>query len=382
MGKPSAPPAPDYTGAAKETAAGNLDAARQATAANRVNTYTPYGNLEYFQDSNNPDKWTSMVSLSPDQQALLDQQNKTSLNLANMQDLATTRVQRAFGNALPTTLNADKMPAPTTFDPSQSQSPTAFNAGLYSGATTYDPRSAKLGGAYDPTQATNNASDLINARLLPQQQRDRADLENQLANQGIMPGSEAYQRAEDQLGRDQNDARQQAQLQGITLGQQQQAQTFGQMSDNAQLQAQLQGQQYGQQTNNDALSAARQAQQYGQQLQNQTTRAQLQAQQFGQQTQNRMNQAQLQQQQYTQQAANRNIPINELNALRTGSQVSNPTFQQSPQQATTAGPDVFGAANGLGQYNLGLYNAQVGSSNSTNGAMAGLGTAAMMMYMY
>lgn len=382
MGKPSAPPAPDYTGAAKETAAGNLDAARQATAANRVNTYTPYGSLEYFQDSNNPDKWTSLVTLSPDQQALLDQQNKTSLNLANMQDLATTRVQRAFGNALPTTFNADKMPAPTTFDASQSQSPTAFNAGLYSGASIYDPRSAKLGTAYDPTQATNNASDLINARLLPQQQRDRADLENQLANQGIMPGSEAYTRAMDQIGRDQNDARQQAQLQGITLGQQQQAQTFGQLASNAELGAQLQGQQYSQQTNNDALSAERQAQQYAQQLQNQTTRAQLQQQQFGQQTQNRMNQAQLQQQQYSQQAANRNIPMNELNALRTGSQVSNPAFQQAPQQATTYGPDMLGATTQAGNFAQGLYGAKVGASNSTTGSLSSLGAAAAMMYMY
>ena len=351
MGKPDAPPPPDYAGAAQATASGNLKAAQQATEANRVNTYTPYGNLEYFQDSNDPNKWTSMVSLSPAQQALLDPQNKTSLNLANMQDLATTRVQRANGAALPTTLNADKM-----------ASPTAFDASKYSDPGIYDSSSAKLGTVYDPTKATNNASDLINARLLPQQQRDRADLDNQLANQGIMPGSEAYTRAQDQIGRDQNDARQQAQLQGITLGQQQQAQTFGQTSDNAQLQAQLQGQEYGQETNNNAMSAGRQAQQFGQQTQNQMTRAQL------------------QQQQYAQQTANRNIPMNELNALRTGSQVANPTFQQSPQQATTMGPDMMAAANGMNQYNMGLYNSQMGSSNGTTGAMAGIASAAIMAF--
>ena len=48
MGKSaSAPPAPDYVGAAKETASGNLDAARANIAANRVSQYTPYGALEY-----------------------------------------------------------------------------------------------------------------------------------------------------------------------------------------------------------------------------------------------------------------------------------------------------------------------------------------------
>ena len=61
---PSTPAAPDYTGAAKETAAGNLAAAQQATAANRVDTYTPYGNLTYAKDPNDPNKWSSTVSLS------------------------------------------------------------------------------------------------------------------------------------------------------------------------------------------------------------------------------------------------------------------------------------------------------------------------------
>jgi hypothetical protein len=159
--------------------------------------------------------------------------------------------------------------------------------------------------AYDPTRATNNAADLINARLLPQQQRDKADLETQLANQGIMPGSEAYQRAQDQLGRDQNDARQQAQLQGITLGQSQQGQ------------------------------------------------------------------------QYAQEVANRNMPMNELNAIRTGAQVTNPTFQQAPQQATTSGPDMLGAAGMQNQYNMGLYNSQVGAQNALLGAAGSLGGAAL-----
>jgi len=44
---PSAPAPPDYTGAAQQTAQGNIDAARLAVAANRVNQYTPYGSLEY-----------------------------------------------------------------------------------------------------------------------------------------------------------------------------------------------------------------------------------------------------------------------------------------------------------------------------------------------
>lgn len=46
---PSAPAAPDYRGAAQQTAAGNLEAARAAAAANRINQITPYGSLVYSQ---------------------------------------------------------------------------------------------------------------------------------------------------------------------------------------------------------------------------------------------------------------------------------------------------------------------------------------------
>jgi hypothetical protein len=265
MGKPApaAPPAPDYKSAAQATAADNLAAARSATTANRVNSYTPYGSLTYSQDPNNPDKWSQNVNLNQTGQQLLDQQNETSIGLGNLQNDATQRVATSVNGAIP--------------------------------------------GAYNPNQATNNASDLINARLAPQQHRDQAALDAQLANQGITPGSEAYKNAQDELGRTQNDAKQQAQLQGITLGQNQQAQ------------------------------------------------------------------------QYSQEMTNRNLPLNELNSIRTGSQVTNPTFQNAPQQQTTAGADYMGAATGQNQYNMGLYNSQVGQGNSNLqllGTLAGAGATA------
>lgn len=47
MSKASAPQAPDYSAAAKDTAAGNLEMAKYATNANRINQVTPYGSLTY-----------------------------------------------------------------------------------------------------------------------------------------------------------------------------------------------------------------------------------------------------------------------------------------------------------------------------------------------
>ncbi len=76
---PSAPAAPDYSGAARETAAGNVEAARVATAANRINQVTPYGSLTYTQSGTDPygnPTYTATQALSPDQQRLLETQNR------------------------------------------------------------------------------------------------------------------------------------------------------------------------------------------------------------------------------------------------------------------------------------------------------------------
>lgn len=275
-GKSDPPPAPDYTSAANATAAGNLEAAKFATKANRVNQYTPYGSLTYSQ---NPDEtWNQYVNLSPTGQSLLDQSNRTSMGLAALQDQATAKVR--------------------------DQQIRGWNDGSL----------PNMESVYDPNRATNEATNLLNARLIPQQQRDMASLQTQLVNQGIAPGSQAWKNAMDDLGRTQNDARNQAALQGITLGQQQQAQRYAQ-----------------------ALSGRQQ----------------------GIQEQNYFN----------------TRDLNNLNALRTGSQVTNPTFTAVPQQATTAGPDLLGAAQGQYNAQLGAYNAQQAGQSGFMGGLMGLGGA-------
>ena len=70
-----------------------------------------------------------------------------------------------------------------------------------------------------------------------------------------------------------------------------------------------------------------------------------------------------------------NQPLNALNALRTGSQVTNPSFGNSPQQQTVPGANYSGAAAQSGQYNQGLYNAGVGQANAFNSGLFQLGAA-------
>ena len=183
MGKSaSAPPPPDYIGAAKETAAGNLDAARANIAANRVNQYTPYGSLEYAvsgEDKFGNPMWSATQSLAPAQQQLLDYQNQASLGLGQLAGKGLGYVSKM----LDTPFDTSRLPS-TGFDPSQ----------------TYQ--------------------DAYMQRLAPQIQQGRERLEQQLANQGIQLGSEAYDRAMRNYAQKENDLLLGATTQGFGVGQQ------------------------------------------------------------------------------------------------------------------------------------------------------------------
>lgn len=77
----------------------------------------------------------------------------------------------------------------------------------------------------------------------------------------------------------------------------------------------------------------------------------------------------------------RNLPLNEINALRTGAQITNPTFSGNVPVGTPQAGNFAQAGQLQGQHDQGVYNAGVGSANSKNSAMAGLaGTAAMAFF--
>ncbi len=154
--------------------------------------------------------------------------------------------------------------------------------------------------------AANKAYGELTARLDPQWTQATNQQETQLRNQGVAPGSEAYDNA---------------------------MRTFNQGKNDAYSQAQLTAQQLAPQTQSMDI-------------------------------------------------AGQSALLNELNAIRTGSQVSAPQFQQF-QGSQVAPTNVLGAQQ---MYQNGLmnnYNAQTGSANSSNAATMGLiGTAAMGAMMF
>lgn len=330
---PKAPDAPDYVGAAQQTAAGNLKAAQTAAAANRVNQVTPYGNLNYNEtgtDSQGNPTWTASTSLSPTGKALLDAQNNTSLGLSNL-----------FGTQLGNVSNTINQGFNPSYVPEGVTIPTYEKVGQGPQLQT------NLGGT--GMEGWDKASGLIMSRLAPTIARQNEMSDAQLANQGIVAGTDAYANAKRVLAQSQNDLLNQAQVAGQGV----QQNLFGQNLAAGQFGNQAQNQMFGNQVTGTQVNNAASNTLFG-------------------------NQMSANQQAYNQALTNYQLPLNMLNALRTGAQVTNPTFSNVPQQATTTGADIMGATNALSNYKLADFNAANASQAGLNSGLFSLGAAAIM----
>jgi hypothetical protein len=194
-GKQDAPPAPDYVGAAQQTAAGNLEAARATAAANRVNQVTPYGNLTYNiggKDSFGNDMYTATQTLTPGQQKILEQNQGLSSGLLN-----TAQSGLNYANDVLSKPGVDLSQLP--------------QVGINPGETY---------------------SDAIMRRLQPQITQENEMSDAALANQGIAQGTEAYNNAKRTLQMGQNDRQLGAITSGMGVGLQANQQAFGQQGYN------------------------------------------------------------------------------------------------------------------------------------------------------
>jgi hypothetical protein len=81
---------------------------------------------------------------------------------------------------------------------------------------------------------------------------------------------------------------------------------------------------------------------------------------------------------YNQAMTNYNLPLNTLSALRSGSQVQNPSFVNSAQQATTGGADILGASQMGYNAQMGDFNAKQAAQQNFNQGLMGLGAAGIM----
>jgi hypothetical protein len=292
--QPDAPQAPDYAGAAGVQGQQNLANTRLANQLNKVNTNTPWGNLTYTHNTGNgnQDDWTSNITLSPDQQKLLDAQN----NISQTEAGAAQGYAQQAADAATRGINYNGLPS--------------LSAG---------PQSGDFSGMKDSAY-----NDLMSRQNQQFSQQDES-LQARLANQGLTPGSEAYNRAYQPLNQARVDASTQSDLAANAL----ENQYFQQGQSAANMGNQVRGQG-------------------------------IQEQAFAQSN-----------------------PLNMLNALRSGSQVQQPTFGMGGSGGGGVGAPQAGnyqqAAGQQGAWDQAMY----GANASTYNANVGLaGTAAMAAATY
>ena len=266
MCAPSAPASPDYAGAARATSAGSVQASIANNLMARPNVNTPLGSQTWRQtgtqtipgaEGNAPvdvPMYEQNINMTPEGQNLYNQQMGISTGLLGLGQSSLDQTRASLGQ-------------PQDFGSVQDIADQAY------GAQT--------------------------ARLDPQWAQRKGQFDQQMANQGIVAGGEAYDNA---------------------------ARDFGQQRNDAYTQARLAAQQTMPQT-------------------------------------------------YQLSSAQRMQPLTELNAIRTGAQPQMPQFQPTQYSMGAQGPNMGAAAGQQSQYDMGLYNSEVGQQNSFMSGLMGLGGA-------
>lgn len=336
MGKstPSPPPATDPSKVAQAQGQANAETAISQAYLNNVNQNTPYGNLNYKVTgqqrvgNNDVPIFTASQDLSPAGQKLLDTNMATTQGTADLARRYTDRI----GDATSQPFSYDGLPGSPSYSTSGMPGAPTYSTSGAPGAPTYneDYRRQQLGA--------------IESRNQPQMDRDRANLEQRLADQGIGLQDAAYTSAMDKYQRGVNDFRLGADIQAGSSA----AQQYSMEADTRDRATREAGQQYdyGAQSRDRAMREA--SQQYG----------------FDANTRDRA----------IQEMTNlRTQPINEVSALMgTGSGVQNPNFVSTPQ-TQVAPTDVIGAYGQSAAQQQAAYQEQMKANNAATGGLFGLG---------
>jgi hypothetical protein len=432
MSKKHSPPPPDYAALAKQQGQDSRNTAEFNAQLNRVNQYTPDGSL-VWNSTIGPDGkeiWSQTTSLSPQQQALYDGQNKLSQQYLNTAQNAVDRVSQTLGTGLdisnlPGQRYVGSGPQMSTVGSGPqfaSFSAPAFDQKFLSGpdvgpispssiTRSFDTSGVRaLPGNIDDT-SRRRVEEAIMSRINPQYQQDEQALRTRLLNSGIEVGTDAYNREMNNFSQRLNDARMQAVLaggqeesrqvglqaglQGQEFNQAYQRGKFAQDADsqmaqlsqqaaiaNAQNEMSKYGLQLGAQNQmfQQGLAGANFNNNWGQQgFQNSLTAAGFNNNAQQQAFANDLNAAgfnnSARQSDIQLQAYLRQLPLNEANALRTGGQVQGPQFGSYYTGASAQTAPLLDAGIAQGNYNLQAAQQNQSGFNSFLGGLANLGSA-------
>lgn len=310
-------------------------------------------------------RYTQTTTLSPEQQAIFDQTQAAQGNLAGIANDQSEFLRGYLQNGMDLSgLPALQSNFGSGYNPNFSgvtglQTDAGVNSDLGSGyATTYS-------GADDFSADRQRYEDALWQRTAGDRASADADMRSTLANKGIREGSDAWNAEMERMGRQNTDAR----LATIMAGGQEQqrmvdmarqAAEFGNNSLLARGQFQNAANLAGAEFGNNALMQQWQTGMAAQQAQNQAAASEA---SFG-------NNAR--QQGVSEAFALRNQPLNEITALLSGSQVSNPAqMSGATPQTSVAGTDLSGLVQQDYANRMNAYQNQMGGLFGLGGSILG-----------
>jgi hypothetical protein len=326
------PDSPDMMALANQQFQNQLKLNRSTTQANRINQYTPWGSIEYFNGSMGQpssmgfsDSGGYSYSATPDMPIPYGTTGKpTTANNGPGYDYDQFRQEATNrGMWLPVNGEGDSAGMNAYADALRGMGGKGSNKDQWSSVMKLNPELQKIlenewsakqqgyGALQDylgniksdslipraPINAGMTAQQAIMDRLNPTFNTDEENLRTRLMNQGVRAGSEAWDNEFRNFERRKNDAFSQAALQGISL-------------------------------DNDARARA---------------------------------------------LAEQGLPLNAIQSFLSGQQVQAPNFTPPGQQANTAAPDLMGAAQAQYGNSMNAYNAQQAQGNNFMSGLFGLG---------
>jgi hypothetical protein len=395
MGKPESPTPLDPTKLIRDQTTANKDMAGYQFGLNAVDQVNPFGSVDYTRvagQNGQPDSWTQTTKLNAGEQGVFDANQDARQSVANTARGAAGALDLDPLNR-PTYTKYAGAPTLSTAGGGIGKLTRSVDGGPIRNSIANAGQITKSLGTDDYSADRTKVEDALFARLNPQIERDRSSLENRLTQQGIRLGSEAYDRAMTDHGKNVNDARLATILNaGTEQGRMQQLElNAGNFANNAQ------GQQYSQNANDASFANTAQGQRFGQAGANANLNNTAQGQAFAQTRSNVQDANAAKQQNFQNQTtttglnnANKSADfankvtangqsINEILSLLGGSQINVPSAG-SPPSAGVAGVDTAGIQNNAYNQQWNNYNSQMNQWNSTLGGLFGLGANAALAF--
>jgi hypothetical protein len=378
-GKSKPPPAPDYTALTKQQGELNKDAGQDAWRLNNSSTSTPWGNRRLVADPNEPSGYRIEETLDPQDLGNLNASRGIQSQLLGMApgmlDTLKNTLSAGFDTkGLPGMVAGVDTSGLEKLNFNIPKGQYGFDRGQIQGNVDFSGLDKVQSGEDVRNRVEQAGMDKFMRRAQPQFDRQADALNTRLANMGGNTSSRAGRQQVEDLRRAQNDAMTDAQFDSVLRGGEEAQRQFGmsmqgrqqgvaETMNQAQFRNQAQQQDFSQLGQLADLWNSTRGQDAGLQAQQVGMNNQTQQQNISNAFQNAGLQNSVRSAGLNERAQLRQMPLNEIMAVLSGTQVNQPNFTGPNQTSGWAPPNVYQA--GQDQ-----YNANVANNNANNARRA------------